>query len=110
MLLPCLLFQEEPSIDLTIKGGTLVGMSPTYHSFNFVLLPILRTMGIKAEYQVVKHGFFPDLVGETLLKVNSLGSEENNSILGLDLSSRGGDLLGIQFYVDVLQGKLWDFY
>lgn len=33
MLTPCLIFQELSSIELLIKGGTFVGMSPTSHSF-----------------------------------------------------------------------------
>jgi RNA 3'-terminal phosphate cyclase len=42
----------------------MVGMSPTVQALERVLFPILSKMGANIEMSVVKHGFFPDVVGE----------------------------------------------
>ena len=52
MLMPCLLFQEKQSCKLKICGGTFVGMSPTVHPIQHVLLPHLAKMGVEAILEV----------------------------------------------------------
>lgn len=64
MTLPCLIFQELPQCKLIIKGGTLVSNSPPAHSYEQVLLPMIRKMNVGVDYQVKKHGLFPDVIGE----------------------------------------------
>ena len=69
MLLPCLLFQESPLMNLTIKGGTMVSNSPSLHPYRHVLFPALNKMGITAEYEMKWHGLFPDVMGEIQMKI-----------------------------------------
>jgi len=52
-----------------VKGGTLVPFSPTYHSFAKVLLPLLENMGVHADYQLISHGFIPDIVGSVKVTI-----------------------------------------
>lgn len=38
-------------------------MSPTTHSYKYILLPMLRKMGIGIEYEMERQGLFPDMIG-----------------------------------------------
>jgi RNA 3'-terminal phosphate cyclase len=105
MLMPCLLFQKEEQCKLTIKGGTLVGMSPTSHSFQYVLMPILTLMGVEATYNVKYHGLFPDIIGELNLIIKSLKSP----LKPIDLTSRG-KLIGIEIHSSYVSGSLELYY
>ena len=86
MLMPCLLFQEKDACKLRICGGTHVGMSPTVHPIQNVLLPHLLRMGIEARLEVETCGFFPDVVGSVNLEIKSLKSH----LSPFDLTERGG--------------------
>jgi RNA 3'-terminal phosphate cyclase (ATP) len=69
MLLPCLLFQEEPECKLTITGGTIVNNSPPAHSYEHTLLPMLRNMGVGIDYKIKNHGLYPDTKGKVELTI-----------------------------------------
>jgi RNA 3'-terminal phosphate cyclase (ATP) len=75
MMLPCLAFQQEQMIKLTIKGGTNVSKSPVCNSYLHTFLPALSLMGIKVDYDVKKHGLFPDVVGEIELSIHSMNGK-----------------------------------
>ncbi|TNV73051.1 hypothetical protein FGO68_gene3159 [Halteria grandinella] len=94
MTLPCLLFQEMPQCKLTIKGGTLVNNSPPAHSYEHVFLPMIRKMGVGVEYEIKKHGLFPDIVGEVEVTIKKLESQ----LKPIDLVERG-KLLGCTVHV-----------
>ncbi len=49
MLLPCLAFQQEEAIKLTIKGGTNVSNSPVYDAYVRTFLPAIDLMGVKTD-------------------------------------------------------------
>ena len=56
-------------MNLTIKGGTMVSNSPSLHPYRHVLFPALTKMGIAAEYELKRHGLFPDVMGEIQMKI-----------------------------------------
>jgi len=51
------------------KGGTDVRNAPTANYLKHVLLPMLERMGLKASLNIVKYGYYPKGMGETLLSV-----------------------------------------
>jgi len=68
-VLPLCIFASQP-VDLQIsKGGTDVSHSPTINYLRFILLPVLEQMGVKAQIEVKKYGYYPKGMGEVRLKV-----------------------------------------
>lgn len=60
----------EKAVQLHIsKGGTDVSHSPTINYMNFVLLPTLQRMGLKAVLTVHKYGYYPKGNGEVTITV-----------------------------------------
>lgn len=47
-------------------------MSPTVAALEHVLFPALQLFGINVSLEVIKNGFFPDVVGEVNFTVPSL--------------------------------------
>jgi RNA 3'-terminal phosphate cyclase (ATP) len=82
-LLPPLLFADSPS-RITIKGGTHVPFSPTYHYISEVFIPMLHEIGIKVEPCLSKYGFYPKGGGETVFRVFPAGK-----IKGINHISKG---------------------
>eukprot|EP00347_Sterkiella_histriomuscorum_P009638 403340443 len=105
MITPCLLFQQAESIDLTIRGGSIVGMSPTTHSYQQILIPQLRKMGINIDYEIESQGIFPDIVGQINLKIN----KQQEKIKSIQLLERG-KLQSIDIYMDSTIGLLQTYY
>ncbi len=62
-ILPPLLFAREKSA-VTIRGGTHVPFSPSYHYAACVLLPMLRRLGAEASIAIESYGFYPRGGGE----------------------------------------------
>lgn len=56
--LPVLASAEE-KISLRIRGGTDVNWSPPINYFQYVLLPLLRKFGLRAELKLLRRGFYP---------------------------------------------------
>jgi RNA 3'-terminal phosphate cyclase (ATP) len=90
-LLPPLILTDEPS-QITIKGGSHVPFSPTYHYIAEVFIPMLNRIGIKLDCSINKYGFYPKGGGE--VKFRTFPVEK---IKGLNLTSRG-NLLSIHGY------------
>ncbi|MEM2104780.1 MAG: RNA 3'-terminal phosphate cyclase [Candidatus Bathyarchaeia archaeon] len=68
-VLPICIFAEK-TVQLHVsKGGTDVSHSPTINYMRFVLLPVLRRMGVKAEITVHKYGYYPKGMGMATLTV-----------------------------------------
>jgi RNA 3'-terminal phosphate cyclase (ATP) len=82
-LLPPLIFGEKPSI-ITIKGGTHVPLSPTYHYLTEVLFPMLRKVGVPVDSTIYTYGFYPKGGGEVSFTVHPV-----SQVKGLNLSERG---------------------
>lgn len=70
LLLPSILFykKQNESFELIIKGGTFVSFSPTSFSQKNVFFKLLQKFGVHLNYQIIKNGCFPNLMG--LIKVN----------------------------------------
>lgn len=100
MLMPCLLFQEKESCKLSICGGTFVGMSPTVHPIEHVLLPHLKRMGADATLTIESNGFTPNVVGKAIIEVKAL----KQPLAPFELTERGGELLHIDVYVATTEG------
>jgi len=67
-VLPICAFAEQP-VNLHIsKGGTDVSHSPTINYLKYVLLPILRRMGLEASIEIRRYGYYPKGGGEVTLK------------------------------------------
>ncbi|CDW82404.1 rna 3-terminal phosphate cyclase [Stylonychia lemnae] len=105
MLLPCLIFQNEKALNFYIKGGTLVGMSPTCHSYERVLIPTLKMFNIQTTYEVINHGLFPDLVGQIKFQLQSSQEQLTN----IQFINRG-ELKSIDIFVSSTAGPLLSYY
>lgn len=53
-----LLFADGAS-SVTIEGGTHVPMAPSFEFLEFCFFPALAKMGVQAEIELLKHGFYP---------------------------------------------------
>ena len=80
-------------------------MAPTYHSYRYVLLPTLKFLGANIDYQVAKHGLFPDTVGSIKMNIQSM----KEPLKSINLTERG-TFKGLRVIVDSTPGKLWDYY
>jgi RNA 3'-terminal phosphate cyclase (ATP) len=88
LLLP-LLFCDGPS-SLTVKGGTHVPFSPTFHYLSEVFLPILRRLGIEVSSSINSYGFYPKGGGEVSFRIRPC-----RRLNGCEFTERG-DLVGIR--------------
>ena len=57
---------------VTVKGGTHVEWSPTFHYMRDVLLPLLAKIGIKSSLDIEKWGWYPIGGGKVSLSVEPL--------------------------------------
>ncbi|ADC65761.1 RNA 3'-phosphate cyclase [Ferroglobus placidus DSM 10642] len=67
VLLPSLAADGETTLE--IRGGTDVNWSPTADYFMNVTLPALRELGVEAEFELIKRGYYPKGGGEVRVKV-----------------------------------------
>jgi RNA 3'-terminal phosphate cyclase (ATP) len=82
-LLPPLVYAPGPS-HITVKGGTHVPFSPSFQFVDEVLLDLLLRMGVQAEVQLVRYGYYPMGGGEVRLRV-----EPSRELTGLHLTDKG---------------------
>ncbi|MEM1550406.1 MAG: RNA 3'-terminal phosphate cyclase [Candidatus Bathyarchaeia archaeon] len=68
-VLPICTFAKKPVTLKISKGGTDVKNSPTINYLINVSLRILERMGLKAEIEVKKYGYYPRGMGEVILRV-----------------------------------------
>ena len=68
-VLPICLFAEKPVHLHVAKGGTDTIHAPTINYLQYVFLPAIRQMGVKAEITVQKYGYYPKGMGEATLTV-----------------------------------------
>ena len=89
-LLPPLLFADRPS-HITVRGGTHVPFSPTYHYISEVFVPMLNRVDIKAETSINKYGFYPKGGGEVHFKIYPVKKKPETGLVsrGKLLSVRG---------------------
>lgn len=82
ILLP-LCFAERLS-NITVIGGTHVPWSPSFHYLKYVFLPALSHLGVKAELNIEKWGWYPIGGGKVTATVNP-----KREFLPLEIVERG---------------------
>ena len=94
-LLPMACFADQPS-RFRIEGGLFQDFAPSAYHMQFVLLPVLRLMGVNAELDIIRPGYVPrgggilELKVEPVAKLKALALSGQGEILnigGLALSS-----------------------
>ena len=96
ILLPSIVFSKPHDfemVNIEIQGGTIGNWAPTYMSIVQVLMPLLEQFGVKFEYELIKHGLFPDLIGRCILKCPPL----ELPLKAVNFTERG-NLTKIDFY------------
>ncbi len=88
-LLPLACFAEKPS-KFRLEGGLFQDFAPSAYHMRFVLLPLLKQMGIQAELKIVRPGYVPRGAGIIEIEV-----EPTKKIKPLKLTEQG-DILGIK--------------
>jgi RNA 3'-terminal phosphate cyclase (ATP) len=93
VLLPLALAKPDPSNDpwqqveshLTLRGGTHVAWAPSVSYLEHIFLPTLSRMGLRAQVELVRWGFYPTGGGE--MRVRVAGQEE--PLRSIQLTERG---------------------
>ena len=94
-LLPLACFARKPS-KFRLKGGLFQDFAPSAYHMKFVLLPLLKRMGVRAELDIMRPGYVPRGGGIIEVRVEPLGklkplnlTEQGEifSIKGIALSS-----------------------
>ena len=94
-LLPLACFAQKPS-KFRIEGGLFQDFAPSAYHMKFVLLPLLKQMGIHAELDIISPGYVPKGGGIIEIKVEPVGklkpinlTEQGNilNVKGIALSS-----------------------
>ena len=68
-VLPICIFAKNPVKLHITRGGTDVRNSPTINYLQYVMLRVLKRMGVKALITVHKYGYYPKGMGEVTLEV-----------------------------------------
>ncbi|MEM3730226.1 MAG: RNA 3'-terminal phosphate cyclase [Candidatus Bathyarchaeia archaeon] len=68
-VLPICTFAEDTVYLRISKGGTDVSNSPTINYMKYVLLPVLKKMGVEASLTIHKYGYYPKGMGEATITV-----------------------------------------
>ncbi len=87
-LIPMCLYAES-QINLIVRGGTAVPFSPTVEYLHNVFKFYLEKMGIKIEFKIKRHGFYPRGGGEVVCRIQS------QKIKPIEIDKRG-ELKGIE--------------
>jgi RNA 3'-terminal phosphate cyclase (ATP) len=67
-LLPPLIFADNPS-SVTLKGGTHVPFSPSFHYISKVFIPVLSMLGVTLTAKINNYGFHPKGGGEITVNI-----------------------------------------
>ncbi len=60
------------NVELEITGGTDVRFAPSIDYVKFVTLPILKTIGLNAEIEILKRGYYPKGCGKVRLMIKKV--------------------------------------
>ncbi len=82
-ILPCLIFLKDRSY-ITLRGGTHVPMSPSYHYIEGVFTKILKRLSIELRLSIESYGFYPE--GGGVVRAEVIPSQ---GIIPLNLIERG---------------------
>ncbi len=72
-VLPICLFAKDTVRLHVVKGGTDTLHAPTINYLRHVFLPSLKRMGVEAEIEVQRYGYYPKGMGEATLTVKPKG-------------------------------------
>jgi len=87
-LLPLACFAGKPS-KFRLEGGLFQDFAPSAYHMKFVLLPLLKQMGIQAELEIIRPGYVPkgggliEIKVEPVKELKSLNLTEQGKILGI---------------------------
>jgi len=87
-LLPLACFAERPS-KFRLEGGLFQDFAPSTYHTKFVLLPLLRQMGIQARFEIIRPGYVPrgggiiEIKVEPIKKLKPLKLTEQGKIPGI---------------------------
>lgn len=70
LFLPLIFSEDESTI--TLKGGTHVPMSPTFHYILEVFLPMLKRLGVDIKAQIETYGFYPKGGGKVRFQIKPI--------------------------------------
>jgi len=82
-LLPLACFAREPS-KFRLEGGLFQDFAPSAYHMKFVLLPFLKRMGVRAEFDIIRPGYVPRGGGIIEVRVEPAGE-----LKALNLTERG---------------------
>jgi RNA 3'-terminal phosphate cyclase (ATP) len=85
MLLPLALATPPGESQVTIRGGTHAPFSPPFPYIHHIYLPTLWRMGVRAQVELRRYGWYPAGGGEITLKVQSNGG----TLRPITLTERG---------------------
>jgi RNA 3'-terminal phosphate cyclase (ATP) len=88
-LLPLACFARKPS-KFRLEGGLFQDFAPSVYHMKFVLLPLLKQMGIRADLDIIRPGYVPRGGGIIEIRVEPAGRLKQ-----LNLTERG-EILGIR--------------
>lgn len=88
-LLPLACFARKPS-RFRLEGGLFQDFAPSAYHMKFVLLPLLKRMGVRAELDIIRPGYVPRGGGIIEVRVEPAGK-----LKAVELTEQG-DILGIK--------------
>lgn len=87
ILLPLALAEARSISTVRLLGGTHVPWSPPYHYIEQVFLPMLASLGIRAQTTLVRWGFYPLGGGEAFITLEA--TEQSPAIEGTGTGKQG---------------------
>jgi RNA 3'-terminal phosphate cyclase (ATP) len=91
-VMPLALFANAPS-RYRITGGLFQDFAPSVYHLKYVLLPILRTMGVKADLKIIQPGYVPQ--GKGQIEVDVIPLKEGLKPLNLTHQSKIAEIKGV---------------
>ncbi|MCL1905353.1 MAG: RNA 3'-terminal phosphate cyclase [Methanomassiliicoccaceae archaeon] len=95
---------HKEKLRIDVRGGTNVMWAPPIDSYQQILFPLMRRMGINAELEIMDRGFYPEGGGRVIAELEPTG--EISPLVITDL----GELKGIEgiCYIQHLKDRIKD--
>ncbi|MFH1349531.1 MAG: RNA 3'-terminal phosphate cyclase [Pseudomonadota bacterium] len=91
-VIPLGLFAEKPSI-YDITGGLFQDFAPSAHHFEYILLPLLKSMGCNLDFEIIQPGYVPK--GEGRIRIRTVPMRASLKPLTLEDQGRVLEIKGI---------------
>ncbi|NYB52695.1 MAG: RNA 3'-terminal phosphate cyclase [Methanobacteriaceae archaeon] len=82
-IIPAIFAPEE--VEITIRGGTDVPWAPAVDYLRHVTLPVLQSMGVHTDLELLQRGYYPRGGGLIKAKIQPVGNLQPLNILDLEL-------------------------